>query len=488
MDTLFTKRNTIVAVALLILWKMYLSATLELHPDEAYYWMWSRHLDFGYFDHSPLIAYAIRLTTLFSQQELWVRFTGILGTVITSVVAWVLTLQMFHDKRIASASVLTLNVLPLTFAGSILITPDIPAFLFWGLAIYLYWQIVATQKAGYWYLLGIAFGLSLLSKYTGVLLAPCLLLFMLATDERRWLKTIHPYASFLLGFVFFLPVLYWNSEHQWASFAYQLGHGLGGAKYSLGKVLTYAGGQMLVASPFIWLFGIYASILYLFRRNKQTLFLSLTYLPIILFFAYSSLKHTAEANWPACAYFSFSILVSHYLFSGGKIKKYLWGFAVLFSLVFSLTAMLHARFGILPLEKISEDAAQADATQFFYGWRELGQELEKDPSLKFAIAGSHQVGAEISYYTKERIFAYADYANTKVSQFNLWPFPDELRDKKGVAVYVEGSMPLPVSKYFVSTGTASQLTVRRDGAVVRTYNIVHGTGYKYPPSPMLGHR
>ncbi len=484
MDTLFTKRNTIIAVALLILWKMYISATLQLHPDEAYYWMWSRHLDYGYFDHSPLIAYAIRITTLFSQQELWVRFTGILGTVITSVVAWVLTMQMFHDKRIASASVLTLNVLPLTLAGSIIITPDIPAFLFWGLAIYLSWQIFATKKVGYWYLLGVAFGLSLLSKYTGVLLAPCLLLFMLFTDERRWLKTIHPYASFLLGFVFFLPVLYWNSKHDWISFTYQLGHGLGGAKYSLGKVLTYAGGQILVASPFIWLFGMYASILFLFRRSKQTLFLSLTSLPIIFFFAYSSLKHTAEANWPACAYFSFSILVSYYLFAGGKIKKYLWSFAVLFSLIFSLTAMLHTRFGILPLEKISEDAAQADSTRFFYGWRELGQELEKDPSIKFAIAGSHQVGAEISYYTKERIFAYVDY-NAKVSQFNLWPFPDELRDKNGVIVYVEGNTPLPVSDYFVSTGTSSQLTVRRDGAVVRTYIIVHGTGYKYPPSPML---
>ena len=44
MDALLTKRNTLVAIALLVLWKIYLSATLQLHLDEAYYWLWSRHL------------------------------------------------------------------------------------------------------------------------------------------------------------------------------------------------------------------------------------------------------------------------------------------------------------------------------------------------------------------------------------------------------------------------------------------------------------
>ncbi len=485
METAFTRRNTIIIVALLILWKMYLSATLQLHPDEAYYWMWARHLDFGYFDHAPLIAYAIKLTTFFSQQELWVRFTGILGTLVTSILAWVLSMQLFSDKKIATATVITLNVLPLTLAGFLLITPDVPAFLFCGLTIYFYWQIVATGKVRYWYLMGVAFGLSLLSKYTGVLIAPCLFLFMLATDERRWFKTIHPYAAFVVGCAFFLPVLYWNSEHHWISFAYQLGHGLGGAKYSLGNLLTYLGGQMLVASPFIWLLGAYASVLYLFQKNKEKLFLSLTSLPIILFFAYSSLKHVAQANWPTCAYFTFSILVSHYLFNGSKLKKHLWSVAVLFSILLCFIAMLHARFGVLPLEKISKSAAEADATQWFYGWRELGEELEKDPSVKFAIAESHQVGAEISYYTKERIFAYVDYNNTKANQFNLWTFPDELKDKNGVAVFVEGHSVLPYSKYFTSIRSMNTLSVRRDDFILRSYHIVHGTGYIYPPAPDL---
>jgi 4-amino-4-deoxy-L-arabinose transferase-like glycosyltransferase len=485
MDTFFTKRNTIIVVGFFILWKLYFSATLQLHPDEAYYWLWSRHLDFTYLDHPPLIAYAIRFTTLFSQQELWVRFMGTVGAVVTSVAAWGLAMQLFHDKKIASVSVITLNVLPVTLAGSLIITPDIPSFLFWSVTLYLYWQTVDTGKARYWYFMGIAFGLGLLSKYTGVLVAPCLFLFVLFTDERRWLKTIHPYAAFLLGWAVFLPVLYWNSRHHWISFAYQIGHGLGGARYSPGKIFEYLGGQMLIASPFIWVPGAYASVLYLFRKNKEKLFLSLTSLPIILFFAYSSLKHVAQANWPANAYFSFSILVGHYLFTGARWKKQLWFGAVLFSVFLCFTVTLHARFSILPLEMISKHAAEADATQFFYGWKELGQELEKDPSIKFAIAEKHQLAAEIAYYTKERIFAYVDYNNAKASQFNIWQFPDELKDKKGVAVYIEGHDPLHYTNYFRSIDATTTFSVKRGDSILRTYHIIYGTGYIYPPPPAL---
>jgi hypothetical protein len=226
-------------------------------------------------------------------------------------------------------------------------------------------------------------------------------------------------------------------------------------------------------------------VLYLFQQNKQKLFLSLTSLPIILFFAYSSLKHRAQANWPATAYFSFAILASHYLLSGAKWKKYFWAFGVTFSIVLCVVVMLHARFSILPLEKISPSAAEADATQFFHGWRELGEELLKDPSVKFAVAEKHQVGAEISYYTKERIFAYVDYNNTKANQFNLWEFPEALKNEKGVAVYVEGHDPLPYTKYFRTVGDMKTFSVQRKDFVVRTYQLIYGTGYIYPPPPKL---
>lgn len=478
------QRNTVLTIVLLALWKIYFAATLQLHPDEAYYWMWSRHLDFGYFDHAPFVAYLIKLTTLFSQQEVWVRIGGIVGSLLGSFLAWRLSMQLFGDKKIASASVIILNVMPLTLAGSIIITPDIPVFLFVSLSIYLYWRIVATQKSYYWYLLSVAFGMSLLSKYTAILLAPSLLLFMIVTDEKRWLKTVHPYASFLLGCAFFLPVVYWNSRHHWVSFLYQVRHGLHSEhKPFVQNILEYMGGQMLIASPLLWVPGMYAAILSLFRKNKGKLFLSLTSLPFILFFTVSSIQRTAAPNWPGNAYFSFSILTAHYLLSGGEKRKRLFRIAVMVSIALSLLVMVHARFSIIPLGKISEDAARSDASNWFYGWRELAEELEKDPSIKFAMTETSQIGPEISYYTKERIFVCVDYKRTPANQYNYWAFPDELRDKNGVDVFPDGADMPPYKQYFKSSVTIRSFTAWRNGFPIRTFTILRGTGYKYHSPP-----
>ncbi len=476
MDSLLTKRNTSILVAILALWKMYLAATLQLHTDEVYYWLWSRYLDAGYFDHAPLVGYFIRLTTLFSQQELWVRLSGVLETIIVSALAWVLSLQLFKNENIAAASVITLNVMPLTLAGSILITPDIPVFLFVSATIVAYWQVVATGRPHWWYVMAALFGLALLSKYTGVLVAPALFLFTLATDERKWLKTIHPYAAFLFGCLFFLPVVYWNSKHHWISFAFQMQHGLGGSAYHPGKVFAFLGGQVFIAGILFFLAGAYAAVVALFRKNKEMLYLSLNFLFVLLFFAYSSLKRTAAANWPCCAYFTFGILVSAYCINGSKAKQRFWLAGVILSLLLSITAGLHARFDIIPL---SDKLRNNDVTNLFYGWREIAEELGKDPGIKVAFAEHNQLAAEITYYSGEKITGYVDSRFYGAGQYEYWDLPDSLLGKNGVCIhYLEGYKPPECSNYFTSITKTEKFTVTRNGLPLRTYEITYGTGFK----------
>lgn len=476
MDRILTKRNTIVFVGLLSLWRVYLSSTLQLHPDEAYYWLWSRHLDLGYFDHSPMVAYFIRLTTIFSQSELWVRFSGILVSIIISVLLWHLALQMFSSIKTASAGVILLNTYPLTMSGSIVVTPDVPSFLFCSIALFFFWQIVRTKKYFYWYLFGISFGLSLLSKYTAILLAPCIFLFIIFTDERKWLKTIHPYLSFIAGLVLFIPVIYWNSRHNWISFNFQFGHGLGGQSFSIGRVMEYIGGQLLVAGPFIWIAGMFAGIVYIFQKNKEKLFLSLVSIPIILFFAFSSMKKLAGPNWPAFAYFTFSIIAAKYLLEGGKTKKYIFYIAFIVNFLMSLVSTLHAKFSIIPIDRISREWAIADATNWFYGWKELCAELMRYPDIEFAITPSHQLSAEIAYYTKEQLYVHIDSKVTRQSQFNLWQCVD-LRRKNGFYVYVQGDAIGPYKNYFSSIDVINSLKTFRNNFPMRTYKIICGRNF-----------
>lgn len=478
MDKLLTKRNTIILIGLITLWKIYMSAAIQLHPDEAYYWLWSRHLDLGYYDHSPMVAYFIKLTTLFSQSELWVRFSGAIVSVLLSIAAWVLSMQLFGSVMTAAASVIILNVMPLTMTGSILITPDIPASLFSALCIYYFWQIIRTQKTYYWHIFGICLGLSFLSKYTAVLIIPSLLLFLLLTDERRWLKTIYPYLSVFIGCLFFLPVVYWNSSHDWVSFKFQFGHGLEGQSYSLGRVVEYISGQMLVASPFIWLIGIFAGFAYLNRKNKEKFFLSITSWPLILFFAYTSLKKLAGPNWPATAYFTFALLIGKYFFDGYKIRRALIIFAAAFSFFISFLAMLHTRFSIVPLYKFSTEWERADATNFFYGWKELGEQLLKDPEIKFALTSSHQFSAEVAYYTKEKVYPYIDTKLTRISQFNYWGFDKKLKNSKGVYINVIGESAGPYMNYLGSVEKTGFLDVKRNNRPLRSYKLFYGKDYK----------
>ncbi len=474
MEYLLTKRNTWILVAVLTLWRLYLSAELQLHPDEAYYWLWSRYLDIGYFDHPPLVAYFIWFTTLLSKSELWVRLSGTIVSLVLSGLIWHLALQLYRSVPIAAGSVMLFNVYPLTMLGLIVITPDIPVFLFWSLSIYLLWQVVRTQRIWLWYALGVTFGMAMLSKYTAILMIPCFFIYLVLTDDRWWLKTIHPYLALATGLLIFLPVVYWNSQHDWVSFAFQLRNGLGGESYSISTVAEYIGGQLLVTGPIVWIVGIYAAFVGLYRKDKETLFLIATAIPIIAFFGLSSFRKAAGPNWPAFAYVTFSILVTKYcLDNSSRTRRALWSAGLVSSLIISSVTTAHAQFNLIPLDRYSRELAAADATNWFHGWRELGTELKKYPGRDFAVTPSHQLSAEIIYYTDTAIQAQTARI-TRPSQFNLWNLPSDPDGSEGLYVWTATDYIGPHGKDFSASSRSDSLHVYRGANAVRTYYIAAG--------------
>src|SRR6266568_4956431 len=72
-------RNTSVLILALVVLRCLAAAWTPLTFDEAYYWMWSKHLAFGYYDHPPMVAFVIRAGTLIAgDTELGVRLVSIL--------------------------------------------------------------------------------------------------------------------------------------------------------------------------------------------------------------------------------------------------------------------------------------------------------------------------------------------------------------------------------------------------------------------------
>ena len=63
-----------------------------LFEDEAYYWVWSKNLAFGYFDHPPMVALWVKLGELVFNGELGLRFMSALGFALMVWIIWDLSL------------------------------------------------------------------------------------------------------------------------------------------------------------------------------------------------------------------------------------------------------------------------------------------------------------------------------------------------------------------------------------------------------------
>jgi undecaprenyl-diphosphatase len=466
MEKLFNKKNTIIFVALVVLWKLFLSAALQLHPDEAYYWLWSKRLDLGYFDHSPMVAYFIKLTTFFSDSELAVRFSSIIALLILSVLMWNFTKKMFGQTA-AAASVIVVNSMPITLVGAIVITPDTPAFLFFSCAVYFLWRLIETNETKFWYLTGLFFGLALLSKYTAVLFGLCVIVYMILDKKLFWFKNKHFYLMFVLSFVIFLPVIIWNSAHDWISFSFQLSHGLSSSKIYFNYVLEYLGAQCLVVGPFIFIAGISAAFSYFFSKESKKIFLASFCMPVIIFFMLTALKRYPGANWPSLAYFSFAIMTAQYLVCGGVIKRKILIIGIAFNVIVSVLLGLHAKYSIFPIYKISASAAIADATNWFSGWREFGEELNKR-EIKYAATKQHQWSAAIEYYTNMKVISYVSADRKNQYEF-WWKEPEDFNESKKVLVLVDYEM----EDDFTKIGEPVEIiTLERNGIPIRQYAII----------------
>ena len=243
--------------------RVLIAGYLELAPDEAYYWNWSRHLDWSYYDHPPMVAWLIHASTFIgNHSELWVRFPAILLSLGLSVTLYIWAGVIFPNNRgIGWRAVLWVNIILIFAVGSVVITPDTPLVFFFTLTLYWLYKAIFENNSKFWYFSGFAFGLALLSKYTALLMVPCLVLFLFFSNSSRfWLRRKELYLFFFMALLIFGPVLLWNFANDWASFKFQLRHGFSNTQVNpLKSFLEFLGAQVLITTPIVFV-GLAASI------------------------------------------------------------------------------------------------------------------------------------------------------------------------------------------------------------------------------------
>ena len=160
---------------------------LELYPDEAQYWLWSRTLDFGYFSKPPMVAWAIWATTLGSDAEPFVRLSAPLFQAATALGVFVLARRLYGSE-VALAACALYHLMPGVQLSSAVVATDAPllAALTWALATYVY--LPQTEGRRRWVAAGCAgglLGLAFLSKYAAIYALIGVGLHLLVSREAR---------------------------------------------------------------------------------------------------------------------------------------------------------------------------------------------------------------------------------------------------------------------------------------------------------------
>ena len=180
---------------------------IPLTPQEAYYWNYSRHLALSYFDHPPLQAWLIFLTSQFGVSEFTVRLACPILAFLSGILCFKIGKNLFNAK-IGFYFFLILNLILIFNIGTVIFTPDAALLFFWILSFYFFGKIIFENKAKFWYALGISLGLAMLSKYTAIFIPISVLTFLLLSKSHRfWLKRKEPYLAILVSLIVFSPVL-----------------------------------------------------------------------------------------------------------------------------------------------------------------------------------------------------------------------------------------------------------------------------------------
>lgn len=310
-----TLLKTIFIVITLTIFRLWAMAHFDLVPDEAYYWLWSRVLSAGYYDHPPMIAWWIWVSThLFGNTLLGVRALAIVSMLVSSGAVYATASELFDDSKIASIAAIWLNAMLLMGTAALFATPDAPSTMFWALTL---WCLARLRNCGdprLWLMIGLLAGLGCVAKYTNLFMGPGILLWLaLDPKARPWLLNRWTIAGGFVALLAFSPVLLWNARHDWISFAKQFGR-LTDQHAGLSYFGEFVAGQLGLLNPLIAIFAMLAIYRWVRSSNSKpsqpVAFLALLNGPLVVYMFFHALHARVHANWPAPSYPALAILAA----------------------------------------------------------------------------------------------------------------------------------------------------------------------------------
>jgi len=504
---------------------------IDLSGDEAYYWDWSRRLDWCYHSKPPGVAVLIRAScAVFGDNMPAVRLPALLLAVGTGILYYWLARKLFGSERLALGTVLLSHLVPMFVAGSVMMTIDPPLFFCWTLATCFAAKAVADDAPAAWLGAGAAVGLGLLCKFSMPLwlLGPAVFM-VLDRRSRAHLRTVWPWLGLIAAAVCAAPLVIWNMQRGWVS-ALHVGADVGGGStrgFAPRNILLMAGGQLAAIGPLLLIMaGAVWHVLRALRAGgcgagplRGALLLAATGVPYWLTVAGMSLWSKVQVNWPAPAYSSLLVLAAWFMSTRLEDVRawrgWRWLLAatvVLGALCIALVHQTHVLYR--PVHDLAQSLGRKwppqkwDPSYRLRGWRDLGEFVSDQlAGLRpgaFVLCEKYEFAAETAFYVRGQPKTYyagswfADPARRgAIKQYDIWD--DRRLDRAELigrdAVFVgygrknePGLPPEEIAAAFRRVDRVRPLQVQRDGVPVRTFNTWRCYGFKGMKRPPGGPR
>ena len=387
--------------------------TLELQGDEAYYWLYSKYLSWGYFDHPPMIAFFIRFGDSLLHNELGLRMLTILASSASVYLLWII-LKKYAVDAIAFVSVVS-GIFIFHIYG-FTTTPDVPLFFFTVLFYFFYQQYIENDNWLLAFLIGLTVACLLYSKYNGILL----IIFTLASNIQL-LRRKSFWFIFLLAIALYIPHIMWQVQHNYPSVNYHLFE-RSARRYKFIDTFSYLPAQLLMAGPLIGWFLFYSA----FKAKVKDRFircLLVNCAGTLFFFLVSSFKGEVQPQWTFILYAPLVMLVLIRFKQSGAIPKWFFPLAAVnLTIILAVRIIIIAGFGF---------ARTYGHLKSYYGFKDWAFLVKQKAGNSYVVMSEgFQNPSKYDYYNNNlKCFGY-DPWNYRHTQFDIWPLEDSLQHKR----------------------------------------------------------
>lgn len=443
--------------------KFALAFILPISGDEAYFVVWAKHPDYGFYDHPPMAGWMLQLLLYFGSSEMVLRLPAILLSTLIGI--GIYRLLKPHDETKAALAATLFLTAPLNVLN-VLFTTDTPLILFAFLSASALYKALQKTSMGWHALSGAFFGMAFLSKYFAALLGLGYLAYFIFSGKSRQ-KTPGFILLFLVALPFALVNLYWNYTHCWDNVLFNFYTRNEDAQLSPGKVAIFLGTQLYLMTPPVvyYLYRHRRGVWQKFRHDDFRFFAWMFALPMMVF-ALLSLKKVVGLHW-VLAFYPFFYLLLHHLMSREELARSL-NFMTWFSIA-HLAAIIVIAF--LPMETW-KNTKLYDGIVFMFKNDEIVEKVRPYERQFLLAADGYTPAAIASYHYGKNFLVFGEGSlharqDDMITDFRQFAGRDILILKKSAPDMAQ------YSPYFTKTETR-QFVLR--GV---TFYMVLGYGFNY---------